>query len=125
MTGCCGSTWRHRDGSMWPGSTSSDEKDLVRGLDLIDLRIREFKVGCFEPSEWSQARPSYPAKALTQAVPFQCAISLLVVDTAVSWSPTAQASLPERALTPERPLAGAPGTWPLFSVRSVPPPSPI
>ena len=58
------------------------------------------KVGCFEPSEWSQARPSYPAKALAQAVPFQCKISELVVETAVSWYPTAQASLPERVLTP-------------------------
>src|SRR5260370_21760063 len=107
---------------MWPGSTSSDEKDLARGLDLIDLRIREFKVGCFEPSEWNQARPSYPAKALTQAVPFQCAISELVVDTAVSWSPTAQAPVPERARTPERRLAGCPGVVGVLLV--LPPPLP-
>src|SRR5260370_37076199 len=73
------------------------------------LRKDEFNVGWFEPSDRSQAMPTYPAKALTQAVPFQCAISLLVVDTAVSWSPTAQASLPERALTPERRLAGGGG----------------
>src|SRR5260370_39263921 len=73
------------------------------------LRKDEFNVGWFEPSDRSQAMPTYPAKALTQAVPFQCAISELVVDTAVSWSPTAQASVPERALTPERRLAGGAG----------------
>ena len=87
MTACCGSTWRHRDGSMWSGSTSSDEKDLVRG-------------GPVRAVGWGQAGPSYPAKALAHAVPFQCKISELNVDTLVSWSPTAQASLPDRALTP-------------------------
>src|SRR5215471_20255019 len=83
MTACCSSTWRHRDGSMWSGSRSSDERDLIRG-----------------GAGSSQAGPSYPAKALAQAVPFQCKISELVVDTLVSWSPTAKASLPDTALTP-------------------------
>jgi hypothetical protein len=78
------------------------------------------KVACFEPSEWSQARPSYPAKALAQAVPFQCKISELVVDTAVSWSPTAQASLPERALTPDRRLAVGPWLGLLIFDQAVP-----
>src|SRR5260370_34382886 len=84
------------------------------------LRKDEFNVGWFEPSDRSQAMPTYPAKALTQAVPFQCAISLLVVDTAVSWSPTAQASVPERALTPERRLAAGPGLGLLIFDQAVP-----
>ena len=53
-------------------------------------------------------------------MPFQCKISELVVDTAVSWSPTAQASLPERALTPERRLAIGPGLGLLIFVQAVP-----
>jgi len=68
----------------------------------------------------SQAGPSYPGKALAQAVPFQCKISELVVDTLVSWSPTAQASLPDRALTPERRLAIGPGLGLLTCVQAVP-----
>jgi hypothetical protein len=47
MTACCGSTWRHRDGPMWPRFKQAATRRGWSGVgpDLADIRVLCIKVG--------------------------------------------------------------------------------